>query len=93
MQSWMGERMAEEHRRHLATLRTRDRTPANLANVASPAKSVNPAHLALPSGPEQAGPQWSGPSRRVWHRTVGRQIGVLLIRAGTRLGGASIRPS
>jgi hypothetical protein len=94
MQSWMGERMAEEHRRDLATLRATD-DPADPAtsNWASHATSAHPAHLALPGGPQHAATQRSSPSPRVRHRSFGRHIGALLIRAGTRLGGASISPS
>jgi hypothetical protein len=81
MQSWMGERMTHEHQRDLATLiRAGNRSSSNLDDVAPTA--ANPLAQSR-----------SNVGRHVAHRPIGRQIGALLIRAGTRLGGASISPS
>ena len=81
MQSWMGERMTQEHQRDLATLiQTEHRSSGNRDDVA-------------PTAASRPGQSRSTAGRRVARRPIGRLIGALLIRAGTRLGGASIRPS
>lgn len=82
MQSWMGERMAMEHRRDLVTLiRAEKRSPSDQG-----------ADLAL-TAPERLAQSRSTAGRGVANRPIGRQIGALLIRVGTRLGGASISAS
>jgi hypothetical protein len=81
MQSWIVERMAEEHRRDLiALIRTESQSSFELGDQAPAAPRL------LVAGPPAAG-------RMTQHRPIGRQVGALLIRAGTRLGGASISPS
>jgi hypothetical protein len=82
MQSWIGERMAEEHRRALTTLiraENRPSIPSGEPVVVAPRQIPN-TRLAADSRPAS-------------HRPIGRQLGALLIRAGTRLGGASVSPS
>lgn len=83
MQSWMGERMTQEHRRDLATLvRTANSPSSGLGDDLAPTAAMQqPAQRRVTTGGRAA------------HRPIGRQIGALLIRAGTRLGGASISPS
>jgi hypothetical protein len=81
MQSWMSERMTEEHQRDLAMLiRAENRSSNNREDVAPSASTL----LAQRRSTARHG---------VAHRPIGRQIGALLIRAGTRLGGTSISPS
>lgn len=85
MQPWLAGRMAEEHRRDL-TPSGRVRAPWGGQHAAG--HSAAPAALAA-----------SRPVRLVetpqvlMRRPIGHQVGTLLIRAGTRLGGASIRTS
>ena len=82
MQSWMGERMALEHRRDLVTLiRAENRSARDQGDDLALTAAERPMQSRSTAG------------RRVAHRPIGRQIGALLIRAGTRLGGASISPS
>ncbi len=91
--SWLVERMAEEHRRDLTILGaarhqlSAENAPAevNMFTSGKPlASHVVAAHHADPE--MRLGTQ----SER---RPVGHQVGTLLIRMGTRLGGASIRTS
>ena len=82
MQSWMGERMTQEHRRDLATL-------IRAVNVSSSGQGDDRAPTAT-KRPTQSQP---ATGRRAAPGPIGRQIGALLIRAGTRVGGASISPS
>jgi hypothetical protein len=82
MQPWLVERMAREHRRDLTAL-ARPIVPAvtsvtDVTLAHGPARPVTAA--ALPVG-------------RSWRRPLGHQVGALLIRAGTRLGGATMTPS
>jgi hypothetical protein len=78
--SWIGERMAEEHRRDLAMHRAATRSPAE------PGDYVIGASLhALEHQPR---PVAIGP-----RRPVGHQVGTLLIRVGLRLGGAPMGTS
>jgi hypothetical protein len=81
MQSWIGERMAEEHRRALTLIRAEDRSSLRSGEpmAAAPRQILHTAVAADGS--------------RAQHRPIGRQLGALLIRAGTRLGGASVSPS
>jgi hypothetical protein len=91
--SWIVERMAEEHRRDLAVARMEHRKarPGELTIGASlhtvernphvqPQLQAKPQHK--PYAPKGAGRH---------HFT--HQVGTLLIRAGTRLGDASMRTS
>ena len=82
MQPWIGERMTQEHRRDLVKLiGAENRSSRGLGDDLTPTAGKRPEQ-----SPSTVG-------RRVAHRPIGRQIGGLLIRAGTRLGGASISPS
>jgi hypothetical protein len=82
MQSWMGERMAEEHRRALTTLIRAENRPSIRSGeqVAAAPKLILQTRSAADDCPAP-------------HRPFGRQLGALLIRAGTRLGGATVSPS
>jgi hypothetical protein len=95
-QVWMAERMAEEHRRDLGgRARGASNDPggeakalvdaAALAARADPARATGVALRVVRTRP--------APDRRSTRRPVGHQVGTWLIRAGTRLGGASMRPS
>jgi hypothetical protein len=78
MQPWLVERMAEEHRRDLTAL------------VRPPVTSVTDVVLT-PVGERAV--LVAVPIGRSWRRPLGHQVGALLIRAGTRLGGATMTPS
>jgi hypothetical protein len=87
MHSWIGERMGEEHRRDLGT-------PTRSA-IRWDAEGPDPD--LIPAASIELGHQ---PVRReAWNddcmprRTIAPSVGALLIRMGTRLGGASMRPS
>jgi hypothetical protein len=83
--SWIGERLAEEHRRDLASHARPQRRPSLVA----------PARVVVPTGAVHAERanvhlgEGHGPLRRA----IGPHVGTLLIRMGTRLGGASMRTS
>jgi hypothetical protein len=82
MQPWIGERMTQEHRRDLATpIRADNRSSRGAGDDLAPTAAKRQALSRSTVG------------HRVTHRPIGRHIGGLLIRAGTRLGGASISPS
>jgi hypothetical protein len=85
MQSWMGQRMAEEHRRDL-TVSTRIGTRW-AADSDEPALMAEVDELG---GHVPARPSWKGGAPR---RSIAPSVGALLIRLGTRLGGASMRTS
>jgi hypothetical protein len=92
--AWIGERMAEEHRRDLAVTRLKhrrvqsrdDRMVASALPVGLPDSHLR-LQLQAASQLEVYGLQSAG------HRHFTHHVGTLLIRAGTRLGGASIRTS
>jgi hypothetical protein len=78
MQPWLVERLALEHRRDLTALARP--TVTSVTDV-----TLSP-HL------ERAATASAVPVGRGW-RPLGHQVGALLIRAGIRLGGATITPS
>jgi hypothetical protein len=87
MQSWVVERMAEQRRRDLSAL-------------SQPGRGVRAGRslpTAVPQPRLQAQPvrsvQLVVAGARPVHHPLGQHVGSLLIRAGTRLGGASIRTS
>jgi hypothetical protein len=49
--------------------------------------------VTSPPGLERAVTAAAVPVGRSWRRPLGHQVGALLIRAGTRLGGATMTPS
>jgi hypothetical protein len=75
---WMAERLAEEHRRRLSELGPRSAPGNTLAGLA-------------PTILEATMPTTAG--RAVWHPGIRCHVGAWLIRAGVRLGGASVRTS
>jgi len=80
--SWLGERMAEEHRRDLSIL-------SGAADQVSGDPAAVAYHVLLPgigSGTHPAG-------TLAERHPIGPHVGTLLIRVGTRLGGASTRTS
>jgi hypothetical protein len=80
LQNWIGTRLAEEHRRDLTLpSRTDDRWDDDAYHLAAPLR----IHGARP--PVAVG--------HLERRPIGHQVGTLLIRAGTRLGGATVRTS
>ena len=86
MQSWMGQRMAEEHRRDLtASTRSAIRWDAEGPDPdLIPGASTEPGHhVVLRDNWDQGVPR----------RAIAPSVGSLLIRMGTRLGGASMRAS
>jgi hypothetical protein len=78
--SWIGERMAEEHRRDLAVGRAVTRSPAELGDYC-----IGPSLHTLEHQPR--------PVAIAPRHPVGHQVGSLLIRVGLRLGGAPMRAS
>jgi hypothetical protein len=95
MQSWSMERMAEQRRQDLNALSRRGRE-------ASAGCSPQGAALFMQVQPDEAEPTPAQPVRsaqlaaagtRPARRPLGQHVGTLLIRAGTRLGGASMRTS
>ena len=86
MQSWIGQRMVQEHRRDLtASARTGVRWDADREDPALMAEAVNALGERLVTRES-----WEiGPPRRA----IAPSVGALLIRMGTRLGGASMRTS
>jgi hypothetical protein len=78
MQSWAVERMAAEHRRDLTALTRTGET-----------MEAEPSAMVGSDGETD----WAMTRPGVLKRPVGEQVGTLLIRMGTRLGGASIRTS
>ena len=90
--SWIGERMAEEHRRDLASARMENRParPGELAMGAS-LHTVDQNPHVQPQLEAKSEPKlYALPGDR---RHLSHQVGTLLIRAGTRLGGAAARTS
>jgi hypothetical protein len=83
LQSWVAEKMAEQRRQDLRQLsrpvRESGRTRAGAAEVASPLPRLSV--VAAPDG------------GRPLSRPVGQHVGQWLIRAGTRLGGATAQAS
>jgi hypothetical protein len=77
--SWLGERMAEEHRRDLSIL-------SGAADQASGDPAAVAYDVLLPG-------IGSGTHPLAERHPIGQHVGTLLIRVGTRLGGASIRTS
>jgi hypothetical protein len=86
MQSWSVERMAEQHRQDLSTLSPVGRGARARANKPGPVLS------AVPAQPVRTA-QLAAAGTRPVRRPLGQHVGTLLIRAGTRLGGASMRTS
>lgn len=83
MHSWMGERMADEHRRDLtAFTRAEVRADAHRTDLAGAGIDQIDA-IVSHHGPDGHAPR----------RAIGPQVGTFLIRMGTRLGGASMRTS
>ena len=83
--SWLGERIAEEHRRDLSILSG----AAHTAHQAPRDPAASAADVLWP-GVEQGSHHPGTPAER---RPIGQHVGTLLIRVGTRLGGASMRTS
>ena len=90
MQGWMVERLAEEHRRDLMAparsaggMRSAARRSGGLT---APASAMAPVDLARADFAQAA-------ATHDGHRPFGSHLGALLIRAGTRLGGATITTS
>jgi hypothetical protein len=91
--SWLVERMAEEHRRDLTILGDgRHRLTTQNA-----ARDVHELAPETPSASHVVAVHHVDPALRlstqVQRRPVGHHVGTLLIRLGTRLGGASIGTS
>jgi hypothetical protein len=86
MQSWMGQRMAEEHRRDLAA--------SGRSAIRWDAEGPDPDLVATASTDlgHQVVPRASW-DECMPRRTIAPSVGALLIRMGTRLGGASMRAS
>jgi hypothetical protein len=87
MQSWIGQRMVEEHRRDLgASTRNAIRWDAEGPDPdLMPMAGTDPGHHVVP------GDTWD---RSLPRRAIAPSVGSLLIRMGTRLGGgASMRTS
>jgi hypothetical protein len=78
--SWVVERMAEDHRRDLAV--SRAHTPT----------APDPGEFTMGVSLHTVG-HGPSPAPRAPRRPIGYQVGTLLIRAGLRLGGASMRTS
>jgi hypothetical protein len=85
--------MAEEHRRDLTLL-------GPVRHQLTPPRSAAEVHVLAPGKPSAShliAPQHGDPVLRLRssadRRPVGHQVGTLLIRLGTRLGGASMRTS
>jgi hypothetical protein len=76
--SWITERMVEEHRRDLTT-----------GAVLHPTARNSEVQPQLEANPQLQAYALDGEIRRHF----AHQVGTLLIRAGTRLGGASMRTS
>jgi hypothetical protein len=79
LQPWLVERMAQERRRDLTAL-------ARPTVTSTTDVTLSPGH-------ERAVTAAAVPVGRSWRRPLGHQVGALLIRAGTRLGGATMTPS
>ena len=79
VQPWAVEQMTDDHVRQLQSLRRR---PTEY-------RSERPNPIPVSSMPSASG----GPSVRIHRRPMGSHVGSWLIRAGTRLGGASVRTS
>jgi hypothetical protein len=88
MQSWIGQRMAEEHRRDL--------TASTRTAIRWVAEGPDPDLMAATSVDADLGHHvvlrdtWDESMPR---RAIAPSVGALLIRMGTRLGGASMRTS
>jgi hypothetical protein len=82
MSMWIGQRMAEERGRDLAAMAVRARPVSDHEIVGDLSRPL----AAVPARPVER-------ERSVSHRQVGHLVGHWLIRAGTRLGGASMRTS
>jgi hypothetical protein len=78
--SWIGERMAEEHRRDLAVGRAATHSPAEVGDGYIGASLHAVEHQSRPVAIAS-------------RRPVGHQVGTLLIRVGLRLGGAPLGAS
>jgi hypothetical protein len=87
MQAWIGQRMVEEHRRDLS---------ASTASGAIRWDAEGPDPDLIPGAGTEPGHQivlrdrWD---EGVPRRAIAPSVGSLLIRMGTRLGGASMRTS
>ena len=82
MHSWIGERMADEHRRDLSASRAEMRGDAHRTDLAVAGIDRTDAVVSH-RGPDGLAPR----------RAIRPQVGTFLIRMGTRLGGASMRTS
>ena len=82
--AWLVERMTDEHRRDLSLL-------SRSAPQTRPEGDPLAGALAVDRRPEvEHGSCPGAPGDR---RPIGQHVGTLLIRVGTRLGGASMRTS
>jgi hypothetical protein len=87
LQVWLGERMGEEHRRDLLARTGPRKSDGAGGQPAAPYSRVT-GEASLRVVPPRI-----VPGGRTARRPIGHQVGALLIRAGTRLGGASMRTS
>jgi hypothetical protein len=97
LHSWMDGRMVEEHRRDLMSSGP---APAGWhgevgvgADEGAVADQVGAAMAGTAADPRGAGLHRNAPQGDSGRRPLGHHVGTLLIRAGTRLGGASMRTS
>jgi hypothetical protein len=94
LHSWMDSRMAEDHRRELTSSAAAMVASWNDNGLMDPDGATD--HLAAAAaapGPLSAGLGRYRTEGGLLRRPFGQQVGTLLIRAGTRLGGASMRTS
>jgi hypothetical protein len=82
--TWIGERMAEDHRRDLAVARSEHRMQPGDLRLHNP-------HVQLELDRQPRPQVYALPGEKRRHIAV--HVGTLLIRAGTRLGGATMRTS
>jgi hypothetical protein len=83
MHSWIGERMADEHRRDL-TASTRPEMRGDSYRTDLTVADIDRIDAIV---------SHRGPDGHAPRRAIGPQVGTFLIRMGTRLGGASMRTS
>ena len=92
--SWLVERMAEEHRRDLRSLGDSRHQPTTTRSTSA---DLHVLAFGKKPAPPVVAPHDGPPALRLSvqpeRRPVGHQVGTLLIRLGTRLGGASMRTS
>jgi len=90
MQNWAMERIADQHRHEMAGRLT---TKAEAVDELMADVPQDPPMFQQPNRPQQEATRRTAAERPLGRRAAATHVGDWLIRAGTRLGGATVHAS